>query len=338
MSNASSRLDKNEPAVPAPSGLMKFLLYSRFSGIFALGEFVLLEILSTTHRYLSAVDSSLGVTLGLVALRGLQVFILVLFLTHSAATIRRRTWDPWFSLLAAVLIYFLCQAAAAELVHFYSQIQVWPGSRPTAWIDSAAAQSTYIFLISILSLSAVYGYLQLFRIKLSAIGLRRPRWSDLGWGMVAYPVYFIVYLLGLTLVIQLVPGFDAAQKQHLGFDNVQGALPLILTFVCLVILPPLVEEIMMRGLLYSSLRKATPFIIAALMTSILFAVAHLPAGGPAGPLYVAALDTFILSLVLVYLREKTGGLWASMTLHAVKNGIAYFILYIAPLLQVAWLT
>jgi membrane protease YdiL (CAAX protease family) len=60
----------------------------------------------------------------------------------------------------------------------------------------------------------------------------------------------------------------------------------------------------------------------------LFASAHLDEGGSAGPLYVGAVDTFILSLSLIYLREKTNNLWASMTLHACKNGFAFVALFI----------
>jgi membrane protease YdiL (CAAX protease family) len=67
---------------------------------------------------------------------------------------------------------------------------------------------------------------------------------------------------------------------------------------------------------------------AVILTSLIFASAHLPEGGAAGLLYIAALDTFILSLVLIYLREKTGGLWASITLHAIKNGIAFVALFV----------
>jgi membrane protease YdiL (CAAX protease family) len=85
---------------------------------------------------------------------------------------------------------------------------------------------------------------------------------------------------------------------------------------------------MMRGFLYSSLKKAMPVGLAAVSVSLLFAAAHLPEGGAAGPLYIAAIDTFILSLVLVYLREKTGSLWASITLHALKNGIAFVALFV----------
>jgi membrane protease YdiL (CAAX protease family) len=108
-------------------------------------------------------------------------------------------------------------------------------------------------------------------------------------------------------------------------------LALTLTFVSLVILPPITEEILVRGFLYSSLKKALPLIWAALLTSAMFAIAHLPEGGASGPLYIAALDTFVLSLVLIYLREKTGGLWASITLHAIKNGVAFAALFILHL-------
>ncbi len=107
-----------------------------------------------------------------------------------------------------------------------------------------------------------------------------------------------------------------------------GSGPLILTFISLVILPPLAEEIMVRGFLYSSLKKAMPVAWAVIATSAIFAAAHLPEGGAAGPLYIAALDTFVLSLVLIYLREKTGSLWSSITLHMIKNGVAFVALFI----------
>jgi hypothetical protein len=85
---------------------------------------------------------------------------------------------------------------------------------------------------------------------------------------------------------------------------------------------------MVRGFLYSSLKKALPVVWAVVLTSGIFAIAHLSGGGATGPLYIAALDTFVLSLVLIYLREKTGGLWASITLHAIKNGIAFMALFV----------
>ena len=84
---------------------------------------------------------------------------------------------------------------------------------------------------------------------------------------------------------------------------------------------------MVRGFLYSSFKKGLPTAAAVIVTSAIFASAHLPEGGGGGLLWIAAVDTFILSLVLIYLREKTGALWASMTLHALKNGVAFVALF-----------
>jgi membrane protease YdiL (CAAX protease family) len=128
-------------------------------------------------------------------------------------------------------------------------------------------------------------------------------------------------------VTKFAPHLNVSEKQQLGFNNVHGAGDIILTFISLVILPPIAEEIIFRGLIYTNLRKKMTMWVAAVVTSLLFAAGHLPEGGSAGPLYIAAIDTFSLSLVLVYLREKTGGLYASMTLHGLKNLIAFIALF-----------
>jgi len=118
---------------------------------------------------------------------------------------------------------------------------------------------------------------------------------------------------------------NLGQKQELGFDQLFTSGQKLLALVSLVVLPPIIEETVFRGFLFSGLRKKCNFIVAALVTSVLFASLHLLASSQ-GPLWIAGLDTFVLSLVLCYLREKTGALWAPMMLHALKNVIAFTIL------------
>jgi membrane protease YdiL (CAAX protease family) len=102
-----------------------------------------------------------------------------------------------------------------------------------------------------------------------------------------------------------------------------------LTFVALVVIAPVAEEALMRGFLFGALRRRLPFIWSTLITSAMFASLHLAGGEQgAGPLWVAAIDTFTLSLALCYLREKTGRLWAGIGLHMLKNGIAFVALFI----------
>jgi len=238
-------------------------------------------------------------------------------------------WSPWVGVIFVVVVFYVSQIMAGLGISIYPALQHWTSSQANEWLsNSTGAQFIYIFLAESIAIGAVWQFLKLYRSNFAAIGLLRPRWKDVGYGLLAVPAYYLTYLLTVGVVSHFVPGLDVNQNQEIGFENVQGALPLILTFVSLVVIPPIAEEILVRGFLYSSLKKAMRLIPAALLTSLIFAAAHLPEGGAAGPLYIAALDTFVLSLVLIYLRERTGSLWSSITLHAFKNGVAFFALFV----------
>jgi hypothetical protein len=86
----------------------------------------------------------------------------------------------------------------------------------------------------------------------------------------------------------------------------------------------------MRGFLFSSLKRGMTVVVAAIVTSSIFAIAHLQFGSDAPLLWLAAIDTFVLSLVLCYLRQKTGSLWPCIGLHMIKNGLAFTVLFLIP--------
>ena len=245
------------------------------------------------------------------------------------ATLEQVTWQPWLAVIFVILIYYASQVVGSLVALIYPMLRHWDSVQASAWLQgSVIAQFVFIVSAEAFTVGAIYLYLRKYRARFSSIGLLRPRWRDLAHGLLAVPVYYLIYLLTVGLVSHFVPGLNVNQAQDIGFTNVHGVAPLILTFISLVILPPLTEEILVRGFLYSSLKKGMPSLAAVLITSAIFASAHLPEGGAAGPLYIAALDTFVLSLVLIYLREKTGSLWASITLHAVKNGVAFVALFL----------
>jgi membrane protease YdiL (CAAX protease family) len=239
------------------------------------------------------------------------------------------SWNPWLGLIFVVLVYYVSQILGGAAVSIYPGLQNWSHSQSLEWLNhSVTAQFVYILIAETLAVGAIYLFLKRRGLSLAAIGLKKPRLRDPLYGLAALPAYFLIYLIAIGIISHFIPGLNINQEQHIGFNSVHGTVQLTMTFISLVIVPPLAEEIMIRGFLYSSLRKALKIIPAALIASLIFAAAHLPEGGAAGPLYIAAIDTFVLSLVLVYLREKTGSLWASITLHALKNGIAFVALFI----------
>lgn len=246
-----------------------------------------------------------------------------------APTVPAVPWNPWAGLLFVIAVFYAAQFLSGLIISVYPWLKHWPHDQALDWLtNSVNAQFIFTLLAESCLIGAIYLFVKHYRLTLAVIGLKRPQWTDLAYGLAAVPVYYVLYLVTVGVVSHYVPSLNVNQPQDIGFNNVQGTGQLLLTFLSLVVLPPLAEEIAVRGFLYSNLKRALPAVWAVLLTSALFAAAHLPEGGANGLLYIAALDTFVLSLVLIYLREKTGSLWASITLHAFKNGVAFSALFV----------
>ena len=78
-----------------------------------------------------------------------------------------------------------------------------------------------------------------------------------------------------------------------------------------VIIAPLVEEIIFRGLIYTRMKQGMPAIVAALLTSALFGVAH--------GQWVWMIYTFVFGLLLIWVFERTKSLIANILLHFSYN-------------------
>jgi membrane protease YdiL (CAAX protease family) len=153
------------------------------------------------------------------------------------------------------------------------------------------------------------------------IGLTRlPSWMDILLAPAGFVVYFIISSVIVLCVTKLFPGFNTDQAQATGFENISQRYEYILAFVTLVIIAPVAEEILFRGYLYGKLKKRAPIWVAALGTSVLFGAIH--------GQWNVGVDVFALSLVLCTLREVTGNIWAGMLVHMLKNGVAFYFLFV----------
>lgn len=250
--------------------------------------------------------------------------------TETPVTKKRIPWHPLVAALFVVVLYFAASFLAGTILGVALVALGWGADRINDTLSSGSVplQFSYVVLVEAVTIGFLLLFLRIHQTSIKVLGFIKPRLADIGKGLLAYPLYFVVFLILAVVLPKFIPGLDVDQEQQLGFDNVVGAWPLVLTFISLVVLPPIVEEILFRGFLFSSFRARVGFWFSTIVTSIIFAIAHLPGGGSGGPLYIAAVDTFILSVVLCYLRERTGSLWAGITLHAVKNGVAFLSLFI----------
>ena len=78
-----------------------------------------------------------------------------------------------------------------------------------------------------------------------------------------------------------------------------------------VLMAPVLEEVVFRGLMYTRLKKGMSIVAAAILTSLAFGIMH-------GTI-IWAIYTFIFSLVLIWVFEKFHSLTANILLHMAYN-------------------
>lgn len=153
------------------------------------------------------------------------------------------------------------------------------------------------------------------------LGLSRaPAWIDVIAAPAGFIVYFIVTVVLAVAATYFLPFYDATQVQDVGISGLSDYGDYLLAFFTLVVLAPLAEELLFRGYLYGKLRSAMPAWVAIVLTAGVFGYAH--------GHWNVGIDTFALGLVLATLREYTGNIWASVLVHMLKNGLAFYLLFI----------
>jgi membrane protease YdiL (CAAX protease family) len=197
-------------------------------------------------------------------------------------------------------------------------------------VDNSSAIFQMIFSVAVYLFGAAILLIEPYTIRRMTwlqvkklIGLARlPVLRDIGLGLLAWGVYMLLSTVVVAVIGNYVPWINLDQQQDVGFQTLAGNLDMFYAFLVIVIAAPIIEEIIFRGYLYGSLRPRMPWVLAAIITSALFGIVH-------GQVNVA-IDTFLLSMVLCYLRDKTGSIWSGVFVHALKNAIAFSILFVAP--------
>ncbi|HWR99227.1 MAG TPA: type II CAAX endopeptidase family protein [Prolixibacteraceae bacterium] len=97
-----------------------------------------------------------------------------------------------------------------------------------------------------------------------------------------------------------------------------------------VVLAPIVEELIFRGVIFSGFQRIYPAFWAILFSALLFALFHL------NPWQL--LPTFLLGLLVGYVRLSTGSLLAAILTHAMHNGMIFLtVIYQDDINKISWL-
>lgn len=234
----------------------------------------------------------------------------------------------WRVVATAFSIFIIGQFAAVFMVGLGLGLINQDTDLLNILVNNTSVQFLYIFLVEAAVIGLVILVLRRRGLSLKSIGWgRRFRWQDLAIALITIVAFYILLIAATALVKFLLPEVNLEEPQDLGFKNLVGTADRLLAFSALVIMAPIGEEVLFRGYLYSGLRSQWQFFPAMALTSLLFGAAHLGSGNVNSLLWGAALTTFVLSIVLSYLRERTGALYAGMIVHGLNNAVAFAVIF-----------
>jgi membrane protease YdiL (CAAX protease family) len=151
----------------------------------------------------------------------------------------------------------------------------------------------------------------------------RMAWSaaDLGWRPAAprsAAGWAVLALIGaniLRLLYALAVDLPAVANP---FAHRHGSVTIVAMGIAAIVLAPIAEESVFRGVIYGGLRQSWPVPLAALVSAALFGFVHWSFGIASEPLLIAPMQaSFGLAACLLY--ERTGSLYPGMAIHAYFN-------------------
>lgn len=128
-------------------------------------------------------------------------------------------------------------------------------------------------------------------------------------------MYFLNYAIGIIGALLSKFGFPDTSPD---FSLSGGFLYNLFTFISVVILAPIFEELIFRGTILQVLSKYNK-VFAIFVTSLLFGLLHLN--------MTQAIPAFFMSLILCYMCLKTDSLLVTILAHAGNNLLALMSVY-----------
>jgi membrane protease YdiL (CAAX protease family) len=233
--------------------------------------------------------------------------------------------------------------------------KVDPGSTPFRITDFLLVYLVSIIVIGIGASLAAYSEREFgeftFWLPLQGVGYavglvavklrRRTSWKAFGfpiewkyaWGLATgVPLLIVVTIILLPLSAQLTESNNLVTNSLEDIDNI---VEVVAAGLGIIIIIPIMEELIFRGLLQPALRRRLGAVGSVLGSALIFGIVHalnIDPGSTQMGLEVAATvgGIFILALFLGWAREHTGAIGLPIFIHAGWNGLVTAMLLFGP--------
>lgn len=220
---------------------------------------------------------------------------------------------PWYLYFAPIIIKFFLSLYTTNINNNFSEENL------NAWFNLLIGLSTVILLMAVFKNFIIENW-KIFKQDL----LENIIWIlTIGIG-----VAYLFSYLG-ELVVNLLLPFDAQEATNQALvTSLISSNVLIMSFQA-VIVAPVVEELLFRGLVFNSIRQKS-IVWAHVISAFLFGLLHVYSYILAGDMteWIKLIPYMAVGLALSFAYEKRQNIIAPIILHGVKNLIAVILIYI----------
>lgn len=153
--------------------------------------------------------------------------------------------------------------------------------------------------------------------RAETVGMR-PRWSDLLFGPVVWIAVLVAQVVtGIALVVFGIPVQSNVEDLS---ENRPGWAVIAVLLVSAVVVAPVVEELVFRGVILQALSSRAPTAVAILLQGLAFGLIHLGpelGTGAVGLVIVLSVIGVILGVSVILL----GRIWPAILAHAIFNAV-----------------
>ncbi|WP_273478614.1 CPBP family intramembrane glutamic endopeptidase [Ignavigranum ruoffiae] len=175
-------------------------------------------------------------------------------------------------------------------------------------------QSGWYYHLSTFALLA-FLFLMLYLFKFKIFDLKQIKVPLLGWTVLTFIAFFALGMVFSVAVSYFAPDYQAPMNQQ-AVEALVKEMSGLGVFLNIVIMTPITEEILLRGLVMKYLFPLMP-VVGALVSAVVFAMLHMPANIIDFFLY------FILSAGLTYVYWRTRKIEYPILYHMIQNFLGF---------------
>ena len=176
-------------------------------------------------------------------------------------------------------------------------------------MDIVMPQAMTLTLISSILTLLILGFVFLIRKKnfMEETSIRSMPIA----GIVPVALSAVGFNIVVSKMLQIIPFPENWIESYQQNSSMIGAGNMAVAWIATVIVAPILEEIVFRGLIYTRLKQGMAAVAAAVIASLLFALSH-------GTI-VWGIYTFLLSMILIWTFERFQSLTANICFHFFFN-------------------